>query len=802
MNTQKHFLAIAVALVLGACGSSDDEQTTSPEPEPTPPTNTAPVANADETASINSQTIMIDVLGNDSDAEGDTLSISDITTVPSNGSAQISGTSIEYTANPNFVGIDSLEYSISDGELTSTASVSILSSQTMTLVGRVTDGPIPNAFVTVTVGDETFSAQADQNGDYILEIAFQDTHSPLTINAKGEGEQSQVELLSFMGASSELLALRNDDFQLTRDESADVNVTHVTSASYLLAKEQNGAVSFSDKSNFQGSLGEVSFQSILDTSGFLKLLIDNDSYMIPEGETSLSTLSRTNTDGSDADIETAINLYWANAGLLDDEGNLDPQAQADLQVAITETISDPDVGDDFEMADFSGKSLLFAPSVYNYALDRRFPSNATAFVFGDDNTGTYSQEKITSAFTSEQIDFAWTLAGGELNIDFESVPTESYPFYNYSRVLEEYGEDAAQAFSATYTEDGGAQLRVTYEYVSSTLKLMNKSDLGFNTAHTFDVLEQLFIPDSNGSEVAFARSSEFSNTGYFVVPTESSQVDIGSLDITGTWALPVYDLYVESGILGQADTFTQLFHDFITLNSDGTGVTQRGQNPLIWEATDKGFQYTQSNGVTIELELVLEDDGEFAILGQYGSQTIQSRHFTGTILRQDWDELTKDTLVADLPTAWFSTINAGLSEEGADNENGISLDQVFAFSVLSDGTMGRISYFDPRVEGENPYFFSDKNSFNWSVFEFGNFVAFEASRDFAVRGRAWKPVSSKKEGTIIYVIESDVYLSDFDRDGNYQTQLVIYPRLVAYKQGDLSIYEEVYAESLARGTLE
>jgi len=87
--------------------------------------NTPPVAN-DDTATTNYETkVTIDVLANDSDADGDNLTIK-TTTTPSHGTVSINNGKVDYTPNNEFSGDDSFEYTISDTNgATATATVTI-----------------------------------------------------------------------------------------------------------------------------------------------------------------------------------------------------------------------------------------------------------------------------------------------------------------------------------------------------------------------------------------------------------------------------------------------------------------------------------------------------------------------------------------------------------------------------------------------------------------------------------------------------------------------------------------------------
>ena len=84
--------------------------------EATPRVNVPPVARNDAVTTAEDTAIVIRVLGNDTDADGDTLSVTAVST-PSNGAAAITGnrTTVNYTPDASFHGSDSFTYVVSDG---------------------------------------------------------------------------------------------------------------------------------------------------------------------------------------------------------------------------------------------------------------------------------------------------------------------------------------------------------------------------------------------------------------------------------------------------------------------------------------------------------------------------------------------------------------------------------------------------------------------------------------------------------------------------------------------------------------
>src|SRR4029450_3877754 len=76
------------------------------------PVNDAPVANDDTASVVEDGSVTVNVLGNDSDIDNDTLTVTAVTQ-GANGAVTLNP--VTYTPSPNFFGTDSFTYTISDG---------------------------------------------------------------------------------------------------------------------------------------------------------------------------------------------------------------------------------------------------------------------------------------------------------------------------------------------------------------------------------------------------------------------------------------------------------------------------------------------------------------------------------------------------------------------------------------------------------------------------------------------------------------------------------------------------------------
>ncbi len=91
----------------------------------TPIGNNPPVARDDTSNTRYETTVSIDVLANDTDPDGDPLTIS-LAEAPTHGTARLSGNRIEYSPASGFAGADTLTYTVRDGRGgTSTATVRV-----------------------------------------------------------------------------------------------------------------------------------------------------------------------------------------------------------------------------------------------------------------------------------------------------------------------------------------------------------------------------------------------------------------------------------------------------------------------------------------------------------------------------------------------------------------------------------------------------------------------------------------------------------------------------------------------------
>ena len=107
------------------------------------PVNDAPVANADTATTAQDTPITVNVLGNDTDVDGDALSVTNATN-PAHGAAVVNANgTITYTPAAGYTGADSFNYTISDGHggsAQASVSLTVLAATPVTLISSNFDG--------------------------------------------------------------------------------------------------------------------------------------------------------------------------------------------------------------------------------------------------------------------------------------------------------------------------------------------------------------------------------------------------------------------------------------------------------------------------------------------------------------------------------------------------------------------------------------------------------------------------------------------------------------------------------------
>jgi hypothetical protein len=160
--------------------------------------NTPPIAANDTATTALDVPVTIQVLDNDSDADGDNLTITSVTN-PSNGAASHNDTTVTYTPNTGFTGEDSFTYTISDGNGgEATAIVTVTDPDALTAptdlsakLSRRTE-TVALKWNDLNSGEDGFIIERSSDGNNWTEITGPNTNVTVTVTEHDDSLSNQV----------------------------------------------------------------------------------------------------------------------------------------------------------------------------------------------------------------------------------------------------------------------------------------------------------------------------------------------------------------------------------------------------------------------------------------------------------------------------------------------------------------------------------------------------------------------------------------------------------------------------------
>ena len=260
---------------------------------------------------------------------------------------ELSGTmtsTLSFTA-PSVDSDETLSFALTveddEGEATTeTVSVNVLQkSESLTLVGLVTDSPIIDANLVINVGDEQQEVTAGSDGSYSVTLNVDDdaTDKMVSIVASGVGAQTQAKLMSVLGSFEALNEASNGDGEVIKDDFFGVNVTNVTTANAGLMQRENLGDPIVDDATLAALNLRVSQQEKFALATAIKVAIDkaddDASLALPDGIADTLALVQ-NPEASAAYIETVENTEAYESAY--EEIIADPElVESDLDASAT-----------------------------------------------------------------------------------------------------------------------------------------------------------------------------------------------------------------------------------------------------------------------------------------------------------------------------------------------------------------------------------------------------------------------------------------------------------------------------------
>jgi VCBS repeat-containing protein len=436
-------------------------------------TNTPPIA-VDDVFTTDEDTVLTgNVLSNDTDAEGESLSASELVS-PSNGSFSLTADgSFSYTPNPNFNGSDSFTYQISDPQ-------GGLDQATVTLtVNPVNDAPtaVADSFNTqqdTPVAFDVLANDSDIDGDSLVFNSFTAAGNGSLVN-QGNGNLTYTPNVGFIGTDSFSYTIADSE-GLTATSTVDINVTLLndppTAQPDTATTDEDTTVVIDVAAN------DVDTDDNLDPTSVSIATQPGNGSLVNLGDGQLSYTPNPNFNGSDSFTyqisDTQGGLDQATVSLTVNPVNDAPTAVADsFNTQIDTPLTFNVLAND---SDIDGDSLVFNSftTATNGSLVNQGNGNLTytpnagftgvdnfSYTIGDGNGGTDSASVSVSVNNlpqriSDQLEVLYTFDEGSGNIvrDVSGVGTPlDLTIQDLSNVT--WGDDSLTVDAATLIASSG-----------------------------------------------------------------------------------------------------------------------------------------------------------------------------------------------------------------------------------------------------------------------------------------------------------------------------------------------------------
>ena len=196
-----------LALAIAGCGGGSSGSG-SPDPDPITPANNVPVAQDDSVSVLDRATeVTVDVLTNDSDADNDQLSVSEVSQSAQGVIPSIVNGVIVYTLPTGFTGDDTFTYTVSDGEDETTATVTISIAPGLTIEGALGESGLGDGELEFRLGSTTQSANLSGE-NFSVDIPKPAAGDLIVVTAtfSAVAGEKPIILKSYIGAGEQLAA--------------------------------------------------------------------------------------------------------------------------------------------------------------------------------------------------------------------------------------------------------------------------------------------------------------------------------------------------------------------------------------------------------------------------------------------------------------------------------------------------------------------------------------------------------------------------------------------------------------------
>ncbi|EHG1303859.1 tandem-95 repeat protein [Vibrio parahaemolyticus] len=655
------------------------------------PVNDSPVA-VDDTTSIQEDTaVTIDVLTNDTDVDGDKLSIQSASVPEAQGKVEIVDGKLVFTPAENFNGDAEIAYIVTDGQLTDEAKVT------------VTVNPVDDAPTIKVEAVESITEDAVSTDTVVATLTVRDTDTPedqLTVSLENNsngyfvlvGNEVKLTQAGVDAVNNDELNLK--DLSISASVSDGVNPTANDSDSLIVNRVNDAPivenviadqVLSEDFDTYTIDLNEV----FKDTDSSLEFSVSGNNSIqisIVNGVATITptadwngkeAITFTAKDPSGESVSQTVNFTVAPvADIVADKATVVEDTPTIIKVLDNDTFESTDkvVSLDAENGPKNGTVIVNNDGTVTYTPDENYVGKDTftyVVTSGGVSESTTVEVNVTPVsdapvakddIATTQEDTAVTIDvlpndtdadGDKLSIESASVPKEQGTVEVVDGKLvftpaENFNGDAEITYTVTdgqLTDEAKVTVTVNPVNDAPTIKVEAVESITEDAVSTDTVVATLTVRDTDTPEDQLTVSLENNSNGYFVLVGNEVKLTQAGVDAVNNDELNLKDLSISASV---SDGVNPTAND-----SDSLIVNRVNDAPTVENAIAGQVLSEDFDAYTIDLNEVFKDSDSSLEFSVSGNDNIQISIVNGVATitpTADWNGKETITFTAKDPS--------------------------------------------------------------------------------------------------------------------------------------------------------
>ncbi|HCE4654213.1 TPA: tandem-95 repeat protein [Vibrio parahaemolyticus] len=655
------------------------------------PVNDAPVAKDDIATTQEDTVVTIDVLPNDSDVDGDKLSIESASVPKEQGTVEVVDGKLVFTPAENFNGDAEITYTVTDGQLTDEAKVTVTVNPVddaptikVDAVESITEDAVNTDTVvaSLTVRDTdtpedqlTVSLENNSNGYFVL-VGNEVKLTQAGVDAVNNDELNLKDLTISASVSDGVNPTANDSDSLVVNRVNDAPTVENAIADQELSEDfATYTIDLNDA--FKDSDSALNF-SVSGNSNVLVSIENGIATITPTADWNGSeTLTFTATDPSGESVSQTVNFTVAPvADIVADKATVVEDTPTIIKVLGNDTFEGTDkvVSLDTNNGPANGTvsvnpdgSVTYTPNdnyhgadSFTYIVTSGGVSESTTVnvdvtpvndvpVAKDDTATTQEDTAVTIDVLPNDTD----IDGDTLRIDSASVPSDQGTVEIVDGKLvftpaENFNGDAEITYTVTdgqLTDEAKVTVTVNPVNDAPTIKVDAVESITEDAVSTDTVVATLEVADTDTPEDQLTVSLVNNSNGYFVLVGDEVKLTQAGVDAVNNDELNLKDLTISASV---SDGVNPTAND-----SDSLVVNRVNDAPTVENAIADQVLSEDFDAYTIDLNEVFKDTDSSLEFSASGNNSIQISIVNGVATinpTADWNGKETITFTAKDPS--------------------------------------------------------------------------------------------------------------------------------------------------------